>query len=36
SGMVFYGSGSEKSQFQKAIDGRLRRLHEFISELSVD
>lgn len=34
SGMVFYGDGSEKSQMEKAIDGRLRRLHEFLQELN--
>lgn len=34
SGMSFYGDGSERSKFKNSIDGRLRRLHEFISELS--
>lgn len=33
SGMVFYGDGSERSKMSRSIDGRLRRLHEFISEL---
>jgi len=33
SGMTFYGDGSERSNFKKSIDGRLRRLHEFLSEL---
>jgi hypothetical protein len=33
SGMVFYGGGSEKSQMSCSLDGRSRRLHEFISEL---
>jgi hypothetical protein len=33
-GMVFLGNSSERSQFEKSIDGRTRRLHEFISEIS--
>jgi hypothetical protein len=33
SGMVFYGNASERSKMERSIDGRLRRLHEFISEL---
>lgn len=33
SGMTFYGSGSERSKMSNAIEGRVRRLHEFISEL---
>jgi hypothetical protein len=32
SGMVFYGNDSEKSRFENSIDGRLRRLHQFMSE----
>jgi hypothetical protein len=32
SGMVFLGDSSEKSQFEKSIDGRLQRLHEFLKE----
>ena len=34
-GMTFYGDGSDKSKFEKSIDGRIRRLHEFLAELSV-
>jgi hypothetical protein len=34
SGMTFYGDGSERSQMSRSIDGRSRRLSEFISELS--
>lgn len=33
SGMTFLGDASERSQMSRAIDGRVRRLHEFISEL---
>jgi len=33
SGMVFYGSGSEKSKMSNSLEGRSRRLHDFISEL---
>jgi hypothetical protein len=33
-GMTFYGDGSERSQMSRSIDGRSRRLSEFISELS--
>ena len=33
SGMTFYGDASERSKFSDSIDGRLRRLHEFLSEL---
>jgi uncharacterized membrane protein YraQ (UPF0718 family) len=33
SGMVFYGDGSEKSNYKTAIDGRLRRLNQFLAEL---
>lgn len=34
SGMTFYGDGSERSRMSRSIEGRIRRLHEFISELS--
>ncbi len=33
SGMTFFGDGSEKSKYANSIDGRLRRLHEFIKEV---
>ena len=33
SGMVFYGNGSEKSNQKNAIDGRLRRLNQFLADL---
>ena len=33
SGMTFLASGSERSKMSNAIEGRVRRLHEFISEL---
>lgn len=33
SGMTFYGDGSERSRMGNSIDGRVRRMHEFISEL---
>lgn len=33
SGMTFYGSGSEKSKYEHSLDGRSRRLMEFIKEL---
>lgn len=33
SGMVFYGDGSEKSKMSHSLEGRSRRLHEFIAEL---
>ena len=33
SGMTFYSDGSERAKFENSIDGRLRRLHEFLSEL---
>lgn len=36
SGLTFYGDGSEKSKYSRAIDGRLRRLHEFLRELAVE
>lgn len=32
SGMTFYGDGSEKSSFKNSLDGRTRRLHEFMRE----
>ena len=35
SGMTFFGDGSERSKMAKSLDGRSRRLHEFISELGV-
>jgi hypothetical protein len=34
SGFTFYGDGSERSRYSMGIDGRLRRLHEFLRELS--
>ena len=34
SGMTFLGDGSPKSTLRNKIDGRLRRLNEFIAELS--
>jgi len=34
SGMTFYGNGSEKSNMSRSLEGRSRRLHEFIAELS--
>lgn len=33
SGMIFYGTGSEKSNCECSLDGRSRRLMEFIKEL---
>lgn len=36
SGLTFYGDGSDKAKYSRAIDGRLRRLHEFLRELAVD
>jgi len=33
-GMTFYGDGSEKSKFRNSVDGRLRRLNEFLTELN--
>ncbi len=33
SGMTFHGSGSEKSKYERSLDGRARRLMEFIKEL---
>lgn len=34
SGMVFYGDGTEKSNRKRAIDGHLRRLNQFLTELT--
>jgi hypothetical protein len=34
SGMPFYGDGSPRSSFRTSLDGRSRRLHEFITEFS--
>ena len=34
SGMTFYGDGSERSRLKNAIDGRIRRLNEFLPELN--
>lgn len=34
SGMTFYGDGSERSKMSRSIEGRSRRLNEFISELT--
>ena len=34
SGMTFYGNGSERSQMLRSLDGRSRRLSEFMSELT--
>jgi hypothetical protein len=33
SGMTFYGDGSQRSRISNSIDGRCRRLHEFIGEV---
>ena len=33
SGMTFYDDGSERSRMSRSIEGRVRQLHEFISEL---
>lgn len=33
-GLTFYGDGSEVSQYLRSIDGRIRRLMEFASELA--
>lgn len=32
-GYVFYGDGSQKSKYRNAIDGRMRRLMEFLKEM---
>jgi hypothetical protein len=34
SGMVFYGDSSEKSRMSRSLEGRSRRLSEFLAELS--
>jgi hypothetical protein len=34
SGMTFYGDGSERSKMSRSLEGRSRRLNEFISEIS--
>jgi hypothetical protein len=34
SGMTFYGDGSPRSNYKNSLDGRTRRLHEFISEFA--
>lgn len=34
SGMVFYGQNSDKSRMERFLDGRTRRLHEFLQELA--
>ena len=33
SGMTFFGDGSDRSKFEHSIEGRIRRLHEFLKEL---
>jgi hypothetical protein len=33
SGMVFFGDGSERARMRQSLEGRSRRLHEFLSEL---
>jgi len=35
SGMTFFSDGSERSKFENSIDGRVRRLHEFLGEANV-
>lgn len=35
SGVVFYGDGSDRSQMSKSLEGRTRRLQEFLHELAV-
>ena len=32
SGMTFFGDGSAKSNFRNSVDGRTRRIHEFMRE----
>ena len=32
-GFVFYGDGSDKSNFCNSVDGRIRRLNQFLTEL---
>jgi hypothetical protein len=34
SGMTFYSDSSERSQMSRSLDGRCRRLHEFMAEMS--
>jgi hypothetical protein len=34
SGMTFYGDGSPRSKLKNSLDGRTRRLHEFIREFA--
>jgi hypothetical protein len=34
SGLTFFGDRSERSKFVNSVDGRLRRLHEFMREAS--
>jgi len=34
-GMVFHGDGSDKSNYQRNLSGRVRRLHEFMKESNV-
>ena len=34
SGMTFYGDGSPKANYKNSLDGRTRRLHEFIREFA--
>ena len=34
SGMTFYGGGSAKSTYKNSVDGRTRRIHEFMREFS--
>lgn len=34
SGMTFYGDGSERFKYEQSLDGRSRRLNEFLAELS--
>jgi hypothetical protein len=33
SGMTFYGDSSERSRMSRSLEGRCRRLHEFMAEL---
>jgi hypothetical protein len=34
SGMTFYGDGSQQSNFKNSLEGRMRRLHEFMREFA--
>lgn len=34
SGMTFYGDGSPRSNYKNSLDGRTRRLHEFMREFA--